>query len=326
MNVTLLIPDLIPPRGAQGNSLGVTHWSSLDTPCLKRLLARARWTRNVAPDTQSWLKKQFNVDALGPVMAQADGLAATQGYWLNATPVHVEARRTSLVLTDPAHLQLDPEEAAALAAPLTLHLAGEGLALYAPHPARWYIRSENLLTMSDAPPHTAAGRDIQSFTSNKAAQRLLTELQMLLHAHPVNTARAARGAPAVNHLWLWDGGAMPARTPAPYRQVHGNDFTVQALAAHADVPRTAAPARIGARTLTEGSHLLTTEILQTTLRRDGPDAWRAAVAHLEQDWLQPLVALKPATLTLVTSAVQGLQQFVARPRDKYKIFNKNNYL
>ena len=36
----------------------------------------------------------------------------------------------------------------------------------------------------------------------KRWQKLLTELQMLLHAHPVNAARAQRGARPINSLWL----------------------------------------------------------------------------------------------------------------------------
>ena len=36
----------------------------------------------------------------------------------------------------------------------------------------------------------------------KRWQKLLTELQMLLHAHPVNATRAQRGARSINSLWL----------------------------------------------------------------------------------------------------------------------------
>lgn len=326
--ITLLIPDLIPPPGA-----GRAPWDALDAPCLKHLLARAQWQRGIAADGPAWLMREFQVDALAPVMAQADGLDATTGYWLNATPAHVEARRTSLVLSDPALLMLDAMESAALAAKLTLHLASEGLALYAPNPARWYVRSETPLPMSSTHPSAAVGRDIQSFTPNrtphKNAQRLLTEIQMLLHAHPVNDARAARGAMPVNHLWLWGGGSLATNsknTSKPYNNVHSNDFAVRALAAHSGAHCEATPAQLSTRVLHESTHLLTSEMLESTLRRDGPEAWSAAVTHLERDWFQALVELKPEVLNIITSGVEGLQQFTARPRDRYKIFNKNKYL
>jgi hypothetical protein len=41
-------------------------------------------------------------------------------------------------------------------------------------------------------------------------QRILTEIQMALYAHPLNQAREARGELLVSSLWLWGGGrAMP---------------------------------------------------------------------------------------------------------------------
>jgi hypothetical protein len=39
--------------------------------------------------------------------------------------------------------------------------------------------------------------------------RLQSEAQMLLHDHPVNRERAARGWPPLNSLWFWGGGALP---------------------------------------------------------------------------------------------------------------------
>jgi hypothetical protein len=37
-------------------------------------------------------------------------------------------------------------------------------------------------------------------------KRLLTEVQMLLHHHPVNLARQEQGLPVINSLWCWAGG------------------------------------------------------------------------------------------------------------------------
>ncbi|MFZ1417282.1 MAG: hypothetical protein WAS93_02930 [Burkholderiaceae bacterium] len=57
----------------------------------------------------------------------------------------------------------------------------------------------------------------------KRWQKLLTELQMLLHAHPVNATRAQRGARPINSLWLDQvapASAMPHDAPnsAPPKQ------------------------------------------------------------------------------------------------------------
>ena len=50
-----------------------------------------------------------------------------------------------------------------------------------------------------------AGRD------GAQIRKLTNELQMLLHEHPVNIRRAARGLAPVNSIWLW-GFGTGART------------------------------------------------------------------------------------------------------------------
>ncbi len=39
-------------------------------------------------------------------------------------------------------------------------------------------------------------------------RRLDGEIQMLLHAHPVNARRQRQGMPPINGLWLWQGGTV----------------------------------------------------------------------------------------------------------------------
>ena len=52
----------------------------------------------------------------------------------------------------------------------------------------------------------------------KRWQKLLTELQMLLHAHPVNAARVQRGARPINSLWLDQIAPASAIPAAPGTQ------------------------------------------------------------------------------------------------------------
>ena len=42
----------------------------------------------------------------------------------------------------------------------------------------------------------------------RALRRLMAELQMLLHEHPVNQRRARAGAPEVNAIWLHGLGSV----------------------------------------------------------------------------------------------------------------------
>jgi len=48
---------------------------------------------------------------------------------------------------------------------------------------------------------------------------LMNEAQMLLHEHPVNAEREARGEPALNSIWFWGGGVMAAAKARPFSAV-----------------------------------------------------------------------------------------------------------
>ncbi len=58
--------------------------------------------------------------------------------------------------------------------------------------------------------------------SFKAWRRLLNEIQMLWHTHPVNTMRVERGLPPINSLWLYGGacGWRPTASPSPVHTIH----------------------------------------------------------------------------------------------------------
>ena len=76
----------------------------------------------------------------------------------------------------------------------------------------WLLRSEEPLQVQTVTPEFAAanphaeilprGRDAG------ALRRLMTEMQMLLHEHPVNTQRQARGLPAINAIWIHGEGIL----------------------------------------------------------------------------------------------------------------------
>jgi hypothetical protein len=174
MQCTLNIPHLIPPREV------VSVWQQLNVPALKTLLARARYQRRATVREFS-SAYEFDGSAAAPLLAASDGLAADTGYWLCATPVHLETRRHALVLADPAALQLTPAESAALAAVIAEHVRGDNMTLHTPPSGRWYLRCDCDMppAITTSPLDEAIGRDIQAFLPQGPDalrwHRLLTE-------------------------------------------------------------------------------------------------------------------------------------------------------
>ena len=342
MHCTLHIPHLIPPR-----ELGEALWRTVDAPQLKGALARAAWSTSTAAEAtgaDALLCNLFGVTRqqdwpLAPLLAQGENLAADRSYWLCATPVHLETRRNALMLTDPAGLEISAEESAAFAAMLTAHLHDENITLHAPQPRHWYLRCDKPPVMTTSSLDTVTGRDVRTFLPQGADSprwhRILTEIQMLLHAHPLNDAREARGLVPVNSVWLSSGGVLPPRPggPAPFAVVHSDDAAVRALAQHGGCRVEARPKLMTPETLTASSHLFSFELLAPLMQQGGTgdvQAWSNAVTALYRDWFTPLFdAVKArhlSALTLISSNDAGTQQFVIRALDTMKFWRKNRYL
>ncbi|MEQ1774519.1 MAG: hypothetical protein ABL891_12115 [Burkholderiales bacterium] len=334
MDCTLFIPHLLPP-GGQGDAL----WRTVDAPQLKRMLDRAAFTVDAAMDADAWLCDRFGIARqqdfpLAPILAAQENLNAGSGYWLCATPVHLETRRNALNLADPAGLDITADESAAFVATLADHLREDSITLYAPHPGRWFLHSGASPSITTANLASVTGRDVRSFLpqgpDSPRWHRILTEIQMLLHSHAMNDARETRGQLPVNSVWLWGGGTLPTAASSPFATVWSDDGIVRALAHHSTCPLQPQPARVTPEKLKDGSHLFSYERLETFLRQGDAQAWSNAVTVLNRDWFMPLLDMLKErdlkTLTLITSNDTGTRQFVNHASDYMKFWHKNKYL
>ncbi len=339
MTCTLYIPHLLPPR-----ELGEALWRTIDAPPLKTALARAtftNFTNGPATGADALLCGLFNIAQqqdwpLAPLLARGENLAADSGYWLCATPVHLETRRNALMLTDPAALAISAEESSAFAAMLNAHLHEEKITLHAPQPQHWYLRCDSPPVMTTSSLDSVTSRDVRTFlpqgVDSPRWHRILTEIQMLLHAHPLNDAREARGLAPVNSVWLSSGGVLPPRPsgPAPFAVVHSDVAAVRALAQHCGCRLESRPTLMTPETLQADAHLFSFELLTPLMRQGDVQAWSSAVTLLNRDWFTPLFSALKArrlrVLTLISSTDAGTQQFVIRAQDALKFWRKNNYL
>ncbi len=133
-----------------------------------------------------------------------------------------------------------------------------------------------------------------------ALRRLGAELEMWLHAHPLNAERAARGEPPVSTLWIWGGGDAPAgRAPgeAAHGEVYGSAAYLAGLAQLGGTRCRANPPEwpySTAGAMTRALHAL--EVGEVLQRRAGVDLV-SALAELDRRWVAPAVqALGAGTL------------------------------
>lgn len=314
----LLIPDLFPPQ-----EIAAEVCAGLHLPALEKLLARGSVSASPVDTLDDRLCAAFGAQSVAPVRAAADGLETSDEYWLCADPVSLQLQRAQmLLLPDVVPSQ---EEATALCASLNEHFAGMGMVFFAPHPQRWYVRLEEELQITTSPLRQVAWRDAKFHQPQGAdalrMQRITTEMQMLLYAHPANQARETRGEPVINSLWLW-GGGRATRLQLAFDAVGGDSELAGAFARVADVPKIES-----LRALLDGQYesgLWVCGAAGDALQSGDLYMWREEVQRVEQELAQPLLKALQAgrlhRLTLEVLREDGSQRFELTRGDVWKLW------
>lgn len=331
-SVALIVPGLCGP--APGAPLA--DLPSRRPPALERLLSRAHL--DAAPlDSNETLCSFFDLDGpaggslpVAPLTWLADTGQRPPGYVLRADPVHLRADRACLRLYDCATFAIDAAEAAALVATFNDFYREQGWRLVAPLPQRWYLFPSGIPEITTVAPGRIAGEDIDGcLPAGRDASdwhALLNEIQMLFHSHPVNAAREAQGAVAVNSLWPWGGGILPERVIPRVSQLWTDQPLGAGLARLASIPWQSLPAAgaAGLRgALLPGVNLILLDVLENCARHAGIEAWGQGIMRLEQDWFGPLLELlKDGYLTALEIYPVTGERFGVNRRDLLRFWKR----
>jgi hypothetical protein len=219
---------LVVPYAAGLCEAGAHALHILRLPHLERLLARMQPAASTATDEHSLNLPHEHVLAASRGWPLIDGclpLAAWGAFgdglpladadlaWGLLTPSFWEVGREQIVLRDPAELNLDAAESQALLQAVRALFETLGWTLHWAAPLRWYATHASLASLATATLDRVVGRAIDPWLPQRLAGRqvrsLQSEVQMLLHSHPINDAREARGALPVNSFWLSGTGVTP---------------------------------------------------------------------------------------------------------------------
>lgn len=170
-----------------------------------------------------------------------DARDAGAAQWLRADPCYVAADAVAVRMYACDFADLSDADAEALAGPLRPLFGDAGFPLEVANSRRWYLRCPLQAQLpAFADPDDVLGDDLMRHLPHGGDERrwrhLLNEAQVILHNHPLNAARAARGQLPVNSLWFWGGGVLPSWVRSTLTHVVGDDQLVVALAGQAGVP------------------------------------------------------------------------------------------
>lgn len=180
----------------------------------------------------------------------------------------------ALALTDP-----DREE---IAATLAQHLASYGYELHTTGD-EWRVRCPRVLDARTLPPAVAFERSLKDALPYGAdaaeLRRLMTEMQMLLHEHPVNLRRARAQRPAANGAWMWSVANLARGLPSATLPVAfgDNSYLKGLYLLHSQTVR-AEPFDVTTLRQAAGAHPATVALVKPP-----------TLAALDADWLRPLL-------------------------------------
>lgn len=224
MNITLNIPTLFPAF----REIGAEDYNRLQLDAITRILSCASMQQVPEVLYENWLFAQFGGKLtqsgeipLASLTAIQDGLNGKEGCWMRADPVYLYPDTHSLILQDPAQLNLQPREVERICCAIQPLLEDYGVILHTPNAMRWYMQfiddAPDLLCVSL---HDALMKPVNTLLpQGKDSRRwhtLFNEIQMVLASLDINHLRKEQGHPPVNSLWFWGIGPYPLLRSCEY--------------------------------------------------------------------------------------------------------------
>jgi hypothetical protein len=227
-----------------------------------------------------------------------NGASEDSTFWFRADPVNLQEDQNYLMMSYPSELNLDLEEAEALADSINQHFAEDGWNIDVVDGKRWYLKLDEHADIQTTAAWRVVGKDVFNLmpVGNNSRQwhSWLMELQMLLFSHPVNQARVAQGMAAVSGLWLWGGGGLPVlssssnvflRGETPFIQGVGRQCGCEIKALADDMSTVLNDMPLNS------AQLMMLEQARTALQSGSMDQGLSVINELEEKVFQPLVAL-----------------------------------
>lgn len=294
--LTLVLPDALAQLRAQRlNDAAIS-------PFWRRFLQTAQWQRLWAEDdaefTQLEAWQHAVLQALPSALRPA-GLAAAaltwrgqggamrRGTWLQADWVHMAAGLDDVRLAPIDDLNAEDETALLATVQPVLSMGSFewlGNELSRTGGFIWSERPMDLITHAPRQGFTTRNYAVMPQGAHGAQlRRIMTELQMVLHPHPLNAQRERQRKLPVNALWLWGAGRLDAVNGKAPRLLGNHPYLV-GLAEHFNQPCWPLPQRAQDVLAVRGDAVVLLP--------------KMSLEEAEQTWLKPLwLALEQGEIT-----------------------------
>ncbi|HMY60488.1 MAG TPA: phosphoglycerate mutase [Nitrosomonas sp.] len=337
MHIHLLIPNLFWSDTSLKET--IKNWS---LPALETILTKSQLNQQPSEGIEAWLCETFGISKqqdwpIAPITLNLDdpnySLKSSSKYWLRADPVHLRIANNHLLLADSQMFKISLTEASQITDTFNRYFSKDEISFAAFYPDRWYMGLPRIPNLQTRPLSYVSGKNINAqlpMTTEKGlAHKILNEVQMLLHEHPINLAREIQGELIINSVWLWGGGILPKQFCCNFDQVWSNYPITQALANLCNAPHYPLPPDTNEwlQSTNEGNHLVVIDLLQKKAQYKIINEWYDCINQLEQKWFSPLLnGIKKdqiKQLTIHTFNQDLVKQFKLTPRGLWKFWSFN---
>ena len=220
-------------------------------------------------------------------------------------PVYIQIDQEQAVLLANEQLELSEYEARHIIDDLNSHFSQDGFIVHYLSPHQWLLQGELAITTRTL--NETLQKNINDYQPTGSDERrwrkLINEVQMLLHGHPVNQAREQRGEAVVNSLWLW-GGFNQQESPyyeAIIDAVYCDENFVHEVALVCDIKHKPLPIHIDKNLLVHKTSLLIFTDQLGAIRNNDVFSWFEHLKRFDKQVLAPLFQfLKEGKLNSLT--------------------------
>jgi hypothetical protein len=239
--------------------------------------------------------------------------------------VHIAFARDHLLLTDLTGAPLQPAETQALL-PSAQGAAIEQAAQLTVIGGHWFLALDPPWNIETVPLAAALDTSVQDVMPRGEDalrwRKLLTEVQIAWHTHPVNDARAERGEPVVNGLWL-HGGGTPTQLDSPFDAVWSEEPVLRGWAQASDTP---VQALADVRTPVDGNVLTLLSSLCGPQRREAWGDWLLAIGEVDRQLGQvdEIVRRAGGIMELLFFGRSGFTRTTVSSADRWRLWRKQS--
>lgn len=254
-------------------------------------------------------------------------------YYMFADPVHLQADIDHAILTSSDDLDLQANDSDSFCMLLNEHFYQDDLFFQCINKDQWVVVSKKKIQLDTAPLTETIGRNINFLLpkgkGSSVWNRVLTEVQMLMHSHDINAVREASGQQSINSVWFHGSGDLPDLSDPPSLCICSNDIVFEGLASHAGcdylpVPLLFETYKDTLLSQVSDIHVLHLSDLEHLVNYSDVNVWLDKLTDVLNAWIYPLIHYANKNNVRVTLYPCNKKQYRFSRYDSYKFWRQGN--